>query len=104
MQAREAEGLRRRLPKRGTVVALDEGGTQLSSAEWAVFLRQATEQGQPLAFILGGANGLDPEVRRAADRVFALGRQTLPHILARIVLLEQLYRAETILQGKAYHR
>lgn len=104
LRRREAERFRRQIPSGSTVLALDEGGKNLSSSAWAEAVRQEAELGTPLVFLLGGANGLDPELLASAHAVISLGKQTLPHILARIVLLEQLYRAETILKGKTYHR
>lgn len=104
LRAKEAEALLRRIPSDSIVIALDETGKTLTSQEWADFIEEKGGRGAPLAFVMGGANGLDPSVRARANHVFSLGKQTLPHILARIVLLEQLYRAETILNGKTYHR
>lgn len=104
LRHREAEKIRRQIPSGSTVIALDETGKNLSSQEWADLLKNEAERGTPLAFLLGGANGLDPELRTSAQKVVTFGKHTMPHMLARIVLLEQLYRAETILRGKTYHR
>lgn len=104
LRAREGETFRKRIKIPCILVALDETGKQLSSPEWAEFLEKTGERGLPLVFLLGGANGLDPALRQDADYVLSLGKQTMPHVLARIVLLEQLYRAQAILRGKAYHR
>lgn len=104
IRAREAEQMRKRFKKPCVLVALDEGGRALDSQEWAGFLEKVGGRGAPVTFLLGGANGLDPDLRREADAVISLGKHTMPHILARIVLLEQLYRAQAILRGKAYHR
>ncbi len=104
IRAREGEAMRKRLKGPSILVALDEGGRQLDSREWAGFLEKSGERGVPVVFLLGGANGLDPALRQEADYVLSLGKQTMPHVLARIVLLEQLYRAQAILRGKAYHR
>lgn len=67
-------------------------------------LKDLAETGQTVAFVIGGAWGLDQTVREKAMRVISFGKQTAPHILARILLLEQLYRAETLLRGKEYHK
>lgn len=85
-------------------VALDERGKNLSSAEWAELLKELAETGQTVGFVIGGAWGLDERVRNNAIKTVSFGKQTAPHILARILLLEQLYRAETILKGKEYHK
>lgn len=99
--AAEADALLRRLGAGDTVVLLDERGAQPTSRELAGWL-DALEQG-PMAFVIGGAYGVDPAVRRRARRVLSLSRLTLPHQLVRIVLLEQLYRALTIRAGHGYH-
>ncbi len=104
LRHRESEKLRRQIPSGSTIIALDETGKSLSSQEWADFLEREAERGTPLTFLLGGANGLDPELRTSARTTISFGKHTMPHMLARIVLLEQLYRAETILRGKTYHR
>ncbi len=85
-------------------IALDERGKNLSSAEWAEMLKDTAETGQTIGFVIGGAWGLDESVRNKALKTVSFGKQTAPHILARILLLEQLYRAETILKGKEYHK
>lgn len=95
------------LPARARLVALDAGGELLSSEEIAAKIVGAAEQhggGAPLVFAVGGAEGLPPEVKARADRKLAFGRITLPHRLARIVLLEQIYRAYAILRGEPYHK
>lgn len=100
----EADALLASLPKGGTIIALDETGKNFTSLQFAQKLRTWTDGGAPVTFLLGGSWGLDPTVRSQAHATIALGAHTLPHILARIVLLEQLYRAETILRGKTYHK
>jgi 23S rRNA (pseudouridine1915-N3)-methyltransferase len=95
------------LPARARLVALDARGELLSSEEIAKKIVGAAEQhggGAPLAFAIGGAEGLGDAVRARAERLLAFGRITLPHRLARIVLLEQLYRAYAILRGEPYHK
>ena len=87
------------------LVALDAGGTQLSSEELAVFVREREETApQRTAFVIGGPQGLAPELVAQARTVLSLGRATLPHQLARVVLGEALYRAFTILRNEPYHR
>jgi 23S rRNA (pseudouridine1915-N3)-methyltransferase len=86
------------------LVALDSRGKQLSSEELAQFLREHQDRNPlPLLFAVGPANGFAEETRRASSFTLSLGRMTLAHELARVVLLEQLYRAFTILKGHPYH-
>jgi 23S rRNA (pseudouridine1915-N3)-methyltransferase len=86
------------------LVLLDARGKQFSSEELAKFLRDHEERNSlPLAFAIGGADGFSEEARRKAALVLSLGKMTLAHELARVVLLEQLYRACTIRQGHPYH-
>jgi 23S rRNA (pseudouridine1915-N3)-methyltransferase len=86
------------------LVLLDGLGKQLSSAEFARFLGEHKDRNPlPLVLAIGPANGFSAEARKSVALVLSLGRMTLPHDLARVVLLEQLYRAFTILQGHPYH-
>jgi 23S rRNA (pseudouridine1915-N3)-methyltransferase len=102
---READHLRAALPKGGVLVALDERGVSLDSAGLAHRLGAWRDSGrQDIAFVIGGADGLDPELRQSADLQLSLGVMTWPHLLVRALLAEQLYRAETILAGHPYHR
>lgn len=84
------------------LVLLDGGGKQLSSEELATFVANHQDR-SPLLFAIGGADGFGEAARRAASFTLSLGKMTLPHELARVVLLEQLYRAFTILKGHPYH-
>ena len=94
----EGRGARRR------VVLLDSRGKQLSSEELAEFLREHQDRNAtPLVFAIGPADGFSDELRRKADFVLSIGRMTLAHELARVVLLEQVYRAFTVLKGHPYH-
>lgn len=87
-----------------TLVLMDSRGKQLSSEEFAKFLEdQATRNPQPLLFAVGPADGFGEKTRAAAAFILSLGRMTLAHELARIVLLEQLYRGFAILKGHPYH-
>lgn len=86
------------------VILLDSRGKQFSSEEFAQFLRKREESSsQPLLFAIGGADGFGEETRAAANLSLSLGKFTLAHELARVVLLEQVYRACTILAGHPYH-
>ncbi len=87
-----------------SLVALDRSGIQLSSEELAQFMeRHQNTNPQPLLFAIGAANGLGGETLQKASLVLSLGKMTLPHELARVVLLEQVYRGFTILKGHPYH-
>lgn len=89
----------------GRIACLDERGEDLPSDALAQWLRREADAGTARTdFVVGGADGLDPALLDMADRRIALGRQTWPHQLARIMLAEQLYRAMTILAGHPYHR
>ncbi len=101
----EASLLRRALRPREAVVVLDERGEELTSRELAARMATAERSGgRDLAFVLGGPSGLDPALRAEAAWALALSRFTLPHQLARLVLLEQLYRAVSLLRGEPYHK
>jgi 23S rRNA (pseudouridine1915-N3)-methyltransferase len=97
----EQRGERQR--ERHKLVLLDARGKQLSSEELAEFLAREQRNAVPLLFAIGGADGFGDEARREAGFVLSLGKMTLPHELARVVLVEQLYRAFTILKNHPYH-
>ncbi len=100
-----AEGERIAAATRGSmVVALDERGEAWSTSQLAARLRAWSNSGRPVAFVLGSADGLAALVKRNADVIMALSTLTLPHGLARVVLVEQIYRAASLLQGHPYHR
>jgi 23S rRNA (pseudouridine1915-N3)-methyltransferase len=101
---REAVALRERLPAGATVVALARGGSPWSSPELARRLAGWRERGHPLALVIGGSYGLSAGFLADATERWSLGPGTLPHELARVVALEQLYRAHTILRGEPYHK
>jgi 23S rRNA (pseudouridine1915-N3)-methyltransferase len=86
------------------LVLLESGGKQFSSEEFAGFIREHQEKNAlPLLFAIGAADGFTAQARRAASLTLSLGKITLPHELARVVLLEQVYRAFTILNRHPYH-
>ena len=104
IRKREAAKITKALSPGAYVVALDERGREFTSHEFAAFMDKALEKGtREISFVLGGAMGLDESVTGKADTVLALSRWTLTHEMARLVLLEQLYRAFTIIKGKTYH-
>ena len=86
------------------VIALDEHGRELTTRELAAWLGGRMQQGEDLAFLVGGPDGLAPEVLARSNYTLALSRLTLPHALARVLLIEQLYRAHCILANHPYHR
>lgn len=93
------------LPDGCMVMALDERGDSMPSGAFARALGQYRDAGQAdLVFVIGGADGLSPDLRRMAKRTIAFGGATWPHQLARVMLFEQLYRAVTLLAGHPYHR
>ncbi len=103
-RSQEAERLRQKLPAGGIVVALARGGSAWSSAELARRLSQWQQQGRPVVLVVGGSQGLDPGFTAIAAHRWSMGAITLPHELARVVVLEQLYRGFTILRGEPYHK
>jgi 23S rRNA (pseudouridine1915-N3)-methyltransferase len=103
-KADEAKALRAALPE-GIIVALDERGKTIGSEAFANQLARWRDDGRPAAsFVIGGADGLDPDFVRAADLTLSFSPLTWPHQLVRIMLAEQLYRSTTILSGHPYHR
>ena len=98
-----AAGERQKKKERHKLVLVDLRGKELSSEELAEFLRREQVNGSPLLFAIGGSDGFSDEARRCAGFTLSLGKMTLPHELARVVLLEQLYRAFTILANHPYH-
>jgi 23S rRNA (pseudouridine1915-N3)-methyltransferase len=102
---REGNLLLQAIPKGAIVVALDGKGTEFSSEEFARRLAKWRDSGvAELVFVIGGADGLAEQVRAKASYVLSLGAMTWPHLLARGMLLEQIYRAQQILAGHPYHR
>jgi 23S rRNA (pseudouridine1915-N3)-methyltransferase len=89
--------------QRHKLVLLDSRGKQLSSEELAALLEREQVNATPLLFAIGGSDGFSEEARRCASFMLSLGKMTLPHELARVVLVEQLYRAFTILKNHPYH-
>ncbi len=103
--AAEATLLDRALPKGATVCVLDERGKVMTSPAFADKLGGWRDQGvSDLAFVIGGADGIDPALRARADFALSFGAMVWPHMLVRVMLAEQLYRAASILAGSPYHR
>jgi len=104
-QEREAAALLKGLPKAAFVVALDGGGEALTSEAFAARIAALRDGGTPaMAFLVGGADGLGDAALARADMALSLGPMTWPHLLARAMLAEQLWRAASILSGHPYHR
>jgi 23S rRNA (pseudouridine1915-N3)-methyltransferase len=101
---KEAEKIRARIPERARTAALSEKGREMSSMEFAKWLGKVRDAGRDLCFIIGSADGLDPDLIKEADDAVSLSRLTFPHELVRAVLAEQIYRAFSILRGEPYHR
>ncbi|HYW48966.1 MAG TPA: 23S rRNA (pseudouridine(1915)-N(3))-methyltransferase RlmH [Gemmatimonadaceae bacterium] len=100
----EGERLLESCLPRGDVVACDERGAVMTSADFAAWLGRLRDTGGAVTFVIGGAFGLDDAVRARATKLLAVAPWTLPHEMARLVLTEQLYRAGTILRGEPYHK
>ncbi len=100
----EAPLLERAIPEGAALVILDERGQMLTSPEFAQKIAGWRDQARDIAFVIGGADGIDPSLRRRADLAISFGRMVWPHMLARVMLAEQIYRATTILAGSPYHR
>jgi 23S rRNA (pseudouridine1915-N3)-methyltransferase len=103
-QRDEHEALAAKLPEGSRLVALDGGGRPWSSEELARRLDDWRLAARPVTFVIGGSHGLAPALLARADDRWSLGRLTLPHELARVVVVEQLYRGFTILRGEPYHK
>ena len=101
----EAELLARAVPAGALLVTMDERGKVMSSPEFAAQLGRWRDEGrQDVAFVIGGADGIAPSLRDRAAFSISFGRMVWPHMLVRVMLAEQLYRAATILSGGPYHR
>ena len=105
-KVKEREGLRlsEKVPERAQTVACEFGGKSLNSEQFAEFLQTAREQDRDLAFLIGGAFGLSSSVTKGSAMKLSLAPWTLPHEIARLVLVEQIYRAGTIMRGEPYHK
>jgi 23S rRNA (pseudouridine1915-N3)-methyltransferase len=102
--AAEAERLRAAIPIGSVVVALDERGEDWTTARFAEQLGRWRDASEPVAFLIGGPDGLAAELKRGARLLLRLSSMTLPHALARLVLVEQLYRAWSLATHHPYHR
>jgi 23S rRNA (pseudouridine1915-N3)-methyltransferase len=103
IEVRDEANVEGRIPVRAHVIALDRGGRSLDSKGWASWLSERRIDAQDLCFLIGGREGLSARTLELADERISLGPQTMAHQLARVVLLEQLFRATKILAGEPYH-
>ena len=101
---KEAIKIREHIPKNSFVIALDERGKDLTTLQMSEQFVQWQPLGKDIYLIIGGANGLDSELKASCHALWRLSSLTLPHALARLLLVEQLYRSWTILQNHPYHR
>jgi 23S rRNA (pseudouridine1915-N3)-methyltransferase len=102
--AKEAIKIAAAIPKGSKVIALDERGKDQTTQNLATQLASWRQDGVDITFLIGGADGLDPSLKMNAQAQWRMSSLTLPHAMARVLLVEQLYRAWTILQGHPYHR
>jgi 23S rRNA (pseudouridine1915-N3)-methyltransferase len=103
IEVRDEVNLEGRIPSRAYVIALDRGGRALSSKAWASWLSERRIDARDLCFLIGGREGLSARTMALADERLSLGPQTMAHQLARVALLEQLFRATKILAREPYH-
>jgi 23S rRNA (pseudouridine1915-N3)-methyltransferase len=100
----EAERIRKRLPSGATIIALDRTGKNPDSEGFSALLEDLGGRGDHLAFVIGGSAGIDAELLKETQRRISLSAMTFTHEMARVILLEQLYRAVAILAGRPYHK
>jgi 23S rRNA (pseudouridine1915-N3)-methyltransferase len=102
--SKEAVKIREVIPKGCYIIALDERGKDVSTQDLANQMNDWRQNGKDIVLLIGGADGLDQELKKEAQTIMRLSSMTLPHAMARVILVEQLYRAWTIIQGHPYHR
>jgi 23S rRNA (pseudouridine1915-N3)-methyltransferase len=103
IEVRDELNIEGRIPARAHVIAMDRGGRAMSSRAWSQWLSERRIDARDLCFLIGGPRGLSAEVVGLANERLSLGPQTMAHQLARVALLEQLFRAAKILAGEPYH-
>ncbi|WP_028451776.1 23S rRNA (pseudouridine(1915)-N(3))-methyltransferase RlmH [Chitinilyticum aquatile] len=104
VMAEEADRIQAAVPQDARLVALDERGANWTTMQLADNVKRWHGDGRPVAFVIGGTDGLDPRVKQRADQLLQLSALTLPHGMVRVLLAEQLYRAVSILNNHPYHR
>jgi 23S rRNA (pseudouridine1915-N3)-methyltransferase len=100
IELRDEEKVTGRIPEGAFLVLLSSGGEAMDSLQFAKFIGERRESGRDLCFVIGGPKGLDMD---STDKKLSFGKMTLPHQLARVVLIEQIYRAHKIIAGEPYH-
>ena len=100
----EGERIQSAIPSNSKLIVLDEKGTSFNSIALSKKMESWLPMGQDITLVIGGANGIDPVIKKQANEKWSLSSFTLPHALARVLIAEQLYRAWSILQGHPYHR
>ena len=100
----EGKRIQSAIPSNSRLIVLDEKGKKFSSIELSKKMEEWFPQGQDIAIVIGGADGIDDRIKQQADETWSLSSFTLPHALVRVIVAEQLYRAWSILKGHPYHR
>lgn len=103
LKEKEAASIIAKIPKNHFIVALDETGSHFSSLKFADFIQSKKDHSQNICFIIGGVYGLSDHIRKRADLILSFSKMTFTHEMIRTLLLEQIYRAFTIINGKKYH-
>lgn len=103
IKKKEANKIQKNIPNNSFVISLHERGTELTSTQLANFLEENSTRGENLVFIIGGPRGLHSDILNSAHKQISLSQLTFPHQMVRTILLEQIYRSVTIMQGKNYH-
>lgn len=101
---KESECLFKAAPKDSFLVCLDERGKNYTSQDLTLWMKNSQENHQPLCFLIGGPDGISSSIIKKSNARWAFGQITLPHMFVRLILVEQIYRGWTILQGHPYHR
>ena len=100
----EAERIRAAIPEHSLIIAMDERGKDFTTVDFSQKISAWRDSGDDLTFIIGGADGLDSQLKKDASMMLRLSSMTLPHAMARVMLVEQIYRAFSILTNHPYHR
>ena len=100
----EAERIRAAIPEHAAIIAMDERGRDFTTVDFSKKISSWRDSGDSLAFVIGGADGLDSQLKKEASMMLRLSSMTLPHAMARVMLVEQIYRAFSILTNHPYHR
>lgn len=104
LRSNESSALLAAVPASNYLIAMDVKGQQWSTQELAVKMQQWMQQGRDVSFLIGGPDGLDSKTLQRAEACWSLGKLTLPHMMVRVILAEQLYRAWSVTQNHPYHR